>query len=179
MKNKLIKFLDSFIEFFRKFPVLKKIPKSFYRFFIIGLSVFVLDLIIFSFLFHVLGLKSKLDIIELTPKVLVKFNYANMISLFLASIYGYIANKTWSFEDKGDNVASQFSKYVLVAAINFLINNTIFGLLIYEIFSDPNNVLITSISKVLATSFQTISSYILYKYIVFRADKEVISESTV
>lgn len=167
--------LDKLINFARKFPLLNKFPVRFYRFVFVGLSVFALDFTILRIMFDLIKLTQPVDL------VVVKFSVANMISTFCGIVFGYIANRTWSFENKSDNVASQFGKYVGVAIFNFILNNLLFGFLFYNVFAQSglSTQISSSISKVLATSFQVVTSYLGYKYIVFREDKEVISEATI
>lgn len=171
----MAKIFDPIINFFRKFPLLKKIPIKFYRFLVIGLSNFVIDFIIFNILFHVLQIQTKIVLSQELSAVLF---LANIISVAIASVFGYYFNRSWTFENKSDNVASQYSKYLLVAVVNIFLNNLIFGLLVNKVFAS-NAFAVTTVSKVMATSFQVISSYLLYKYVVFRQDKETISEATV
>jgi putative flippase GtrA len=170
---KILNIVDKLIEFARKFPILNKFPVNFYRFVFVGCTSFLIDFIIFRFLFDLLNLELRFfDLISA----------ANVISVACATVYGYILNKRWSFEDKADNVATQFSKYALVAILNNSLNNVFFGLFFYKIFQETfifNKVVTSSISKMLATSFQTVTSFVAYKYFVFPEEKEVMSETTV
>lgn len=172
---------DKLIEFARKFPVLNKIPVSFFKFVVVGLTVFLIDFVIFNILFHGLQFQAKWTAWQITDQIALIISFPNLLSVAIASIFGYILNKNWSFENKEDQVASQFSKYLGVAVFNNLINNLIFGFLLYSVFANVtlDIKLVTTICKVLATSFQVITSYIAYKYVVFREDKEVVSESLV
>jgi putative flippase GtrA len=177
MKN----LIEKLIEFARKFPILKLFPVKFYRFVIVGLTVFAIDLAIFSFLFHVLKFQSTINLFQLFENFDIVFSLPNIVSVSLASIFGYIINKNWSFEDNSDNVSSQFGKYLAVAIFNNVINQIVFGVFFYGVFANsPMAETIKSlICKVIATSFQTVTSFVAYKYFVFTEDKEVISETTV
>jgi putative flippase GtrA len=172
--------LDNLIAFLRKFPILKKFPVNFYRFVVVGLTVFVIDFILFNTLYHLLGFQTKLDLFNVGTTV-VAISLPNLLSVAISTVVGYILNKTWSFENKSDNVASQFSKYVAVAIFNNTLNNVIFGLLLYNVFTqtDFHTVIETTVAKILATSFQVVSSYLLYKFVVFKEEKEVVSEALV
>lgn len=170
--------IDLLIDYARKFPFLNKIPVNFYRFVVVGLCNFVVDFIVLSVLFHIFGMQGQFKLLDITENVSVSFFYANIFAVIASTTMGYILNKTWSFEDTADNVASQFSKYALVAVINLILNNIMFGILMNEIFADVDKIfIITSGSKIVATSFQVVTSYVLYKFIVFRQDTEVISET--
>lgn len=179
MITSLGKFFDRVIEFARKFPVLKKIPINFYKFVIVGLTVFIIDFIIFNLIFHILGIQARIVLWQISDHIAIVFSLPNIISVALASVFGYILNKKWSFENTSDQVASQFGKYLAVAVFNNLINNAIFGFLLYNVFASFtwDLKIITTICKILATSFQVITSYILYKFVVFREEKEVLSEA--
>lgn len=172
MKSLVAKF-NALIELTQKLPVLSILSVKFYKFFIVGCTVFVIDFIIFRFLF---------DVIELRTRFFDLISLANLISVACSTVFGYYLNRTWSFENDADNVAAQFSKYAVVAILNNSLNNVFFGFFFYRLFNETGiiNLVITStVSKILATSFQAVSSFLAYKYIVFREEKEVLSETTV
>ncbi len=177
----LFRFFDLLINFARSLPLLKRIPINFYRFVCVGVTGFLVDAIFFNIFFFMLGIDFRLDIIRFTPELGISFALANVMAVAIGTVYGYIANRNWSFENSDDNVAAQFSKYVGVAIINNILNNILFGVIFFDVFSKINidQRLSAVFSRVLATSFQVVTSYILYKFVVFRKDKEVISETLV
>jgi putative flippase GtrA len=170
--------LNQLINFLRKFPILKLISVDFYRFFIVGISNFFIGYTVNNVLYHLVGIQGFYRI-PLTEDISLSFVYAYVIAVIAATVWGYILNKYWSFEDEGDNVASQFGKYFGVSTFNFLLNQILYGIILYEIITfEPKTLLITSVAQISSTSFQMISSYFLYKYVVFTTDTEVISEAT-
>lgn len=179
--NYYLRQIDRLIVFVRKFPLLGKVPVNFYRFFTVGVTTFILDFITLHLFQYPLGVSGRWDIWQFSETFTLSFSHANMISVVLGSILGYYLNKTWSFEDSRDNVASQYSKYLTVAIINSILNNIFYGLLHYEVFLPAGwtDLLSSSVSKFLSTSFQVITSYLFYKFIIFRTDEEVLSEATI
>lgn len=177
----ITRFFDSAIAFARQFPVLNKVPVSFYKFFVVGSTGFVFDFILFNILYYVVRFQTSVQLIQFSENFTLTIVLANITAVALGSIIGYILNRNWSFESKSDNVASQYGKYLLVAVCNNLINNLIFGLIIFELLTGDQRgqFVFTSGAKILATSFQVVTSYFLYKFVVFRADKEVVSEAFV
>lgn len=180
--SKLANLLNNLIDLTQRLPLLKLLPVNFYRFFVVGVTVFVIDYTFFNIFFFALGLQTKFTLINITDDIALAFSLANMCSVAISTVVGYQLNKHWSFENDSDNVATQFSKYVAVALFNNIFNNVFFGILFYEVFAESAlvNVRVTAtVSKVLSTAFQAITSYIAYKYVVFRDEKEVISEAMV
>lgn len=171
--RKSINYLNALIELTQTLPGFKLLSVKFYKFVVVGCSVFVLDFLIFRILF---------DLFEVRTRFFDLISLANLISVGIATVFGYYLNRTWSFENDADNVAAQFSKYALVAILNNSLNNVFFGFFFYQLFNETGlvNLVVTStVSKVLATSFQAVTSFLAYKYIVFQDEKEVLSETTV
>lgn len=169
--------LDRCIDFARKFPVLNRVSVRFYRFFFVGASGFVFSAIIFNFFYFIVGIQSRIEILEI-GSILLAFSVANIIAESLGAVYGYTANKIWAFEDKGDNVTAQFSKYLLAAVVNNILNNIFFGFIFITLMGEPDSAILAAIAKFISTAFQAFSSFFFYKYFVFTSDKEVISEAT-
>jgi putative flippase GtrA len=174
--------LNKLIDLTQKIPLLKLLPVSFYRFLVVGVIGFIIDFTLFNLFFYLFNIRQTITVASLTEEIDIIFSVANVMAVILSAVIGYALNKIWSFGDKSDNVASQLSKYIGVTVFNMSLNNVFFGLLFYELFQQDAIVTIaitSSVSKILSTGFQAISSYLAYKYIVFREDKEVISEATV
>lgn len=180
-QNRAVVIIDKIIAFIRRIPPFGRLPVNFYRFFIVGITGFLFDFIVLQIAYFGFGVRERWTIWQITEEVVLAFSIANIISVFLGAIFGYILNKFWSFEDnQTDNVTAQFTKYLLVAIVNGILNNIFFGLLYYEVFSSwglPSFISL-SIAKFLSTSFQVVTSYLMYKYVIFVKDKEVITEST-
>jgi|GEM_PF-3301213 len=168
-----VKVLDFFARIALMLPVIKKLPLNFIRFFIVGSADFLFELLLLLFL---------VDIVHLPLIPILSVIYLpNLLTTIVGSFTGYTLNKAWSFEDNTDNVAKQFGKYVAVVIFNIALNNIFFGFWFGTVFSSltDNVVLSSTAAKILATSFQVITSYLAYKHIVFRKDKEVLTEVTV
>ncbi|MFW5702430.1 MAG: GtrA family protein [Candidatus Dojkabacteria bacterium] len=173
--------VNKLIDLTQKIPLLKILPVKFYRFAVVGGTGFIFDFIILQIFYFGVGVDERIEIIRITDEVTISFAAANILSVVIGSFFGYILNKYWSFEDKsGENVASQFSKYLMVAIVNGILNNIFFGLLLYEFFLPLGlrEFFATSIAKVFSTSFQAVTSYVMYRYVIFKSEEEVISEAT-
>lgn len=124
--------------------ILNKIPKSFYRFVIIGGSATLLDFIIYMII------SNYLDI-----------NISKMMSTGLASIYSFILNKKWTFADERKLSSSVVVKYIMVQIINILVN-TGMNSLVFGITS------LKIVSFVIATGVSMMVNYILQRLVVFK-----------
>lgn len=174
MINKILAMVDKLIDRLRTLPILGKIPVNFYRFAVVGSSGFIVDFIIFNILYHIFFIRGAIPIVQITPEFTFSISIANILAVAVGSIYGFLLNKTWSFSNKSKKFAKQYSQYLLVAIINNLVNNLIFGTLMFGVFTADQRTqfLFTTPAKVLATSFQVFTSYALYKLVVFKPEKE-------
>lgn len=124
--------------------ILYKIPKSFYRFVIIGGSATILDFIIYMVISNYLGI-----------------GISKMLSTALASIYSFILNKKWTFVDESKLSSSKVIKYILVQVVNILVNtgmnSIVFGFTGLKI-----------VSFVIATSVSMMVNYLLQRLVVFK-----------
>jgi len=125
--------------------------KEFIRFFIIGVSTFIVDFGILTFLIYT---------VDFNPTWLGIFSGANVISTFIAITLSYTFNRFWSFGATEQSVIYQGGKYIAVFSITYLLNNLIFGGFIIVGVSPE-------IAKLFVTFLQMIWSYFMYKYIVF------------
>jgi putative flippase GtrA len=157
--------------------IIKKIKETFLsprfiKFFVTGTSVFIFDLTIFT-----IGTKLGLQTLV-----------ANSISIVFAIILNYTINRFWVFQSKTKEVGVEFGKFLGVQVINFIQNNLlvlIFSQIALNVFllniftalpftidfinsflsNSENNKLI---AKVLATSIQIVTSFVLYRMLVFK-----------
>lgn len=157
--------------------ILEKIKKTFFtprylKFFVTGLTAFLTDFLIFR-----AGIRAGL------PTLL-----ANTISVGIAIIVNYTINRLWVFESKEKKVALEFGKFLLVQVINYVMNT---GLLLLFVAVKVNDVLFGVLDSVIptlsekltfimgeegnqllakfaATSIQLVTSFLLYKFIVFK-----------
>jgi len=154
----MLKLFDELIHFVRKFPVFNKLPLNFYKFFIVGSTGVVINISIFNILYYILNFK-----LELFDFIIM----ANVVSTLLTTIYGYVLNKSWSFEDKSPDITKQFSKYLILAIINNTLNAIMVGILTAK-KCGPSSCLPPTLAIIIATAMLTISNYFLYKLIVFK-----------
>ena len=122
--------------------------KSQARFLVVGGSSTLLDFIIYMLL------SSKLNI------TISKFS-----SMMISSVYAFLINKNWTFNNKNKTTFILAFKYVLCVCINIFVNTTSNTLL----FNITRNKII---SFVIATSIAMVLNYTIQKRIVFRGGRK-------
>lgn len=121
--------------------------KSQARFLVVGGSSTLLDFIIYMLL------STKLNI-----------TISKFISMTVSSIYSFLINKNWTFNNKNKITFILTFKYILCVFINIFVNTTSNTL----IFNLTNNKII---SFLFATGIAMIVNYIIQKKIVFKEDQ--------
>ena len=121
--------------------------KSQARFLVVGGSSTLLDFIIYMLL------STKLNI-----------TISKFISMTVSSIYSFLINKNWTFNNKNKITFILTFKYILCVFINIFVNTTSNTL----IFNLTNNKII---SFLFATGIAMIVNYTIQKKIVFKEDK--------
>lgn len=121
--------------------------KSQARFLVVGGSSTLLDFIIYMLL------STKLNI-----------TISKFISMTVSSIYSFIINKNWTFNNKNKITFILTFKYILCVFINIFVNTTSNTL----IFNLTNNKII---SFLFATGIAMIVNYTIQKKIVFKEDQ--------
>lgn len=161
--------------------IIKKIKDTFFtprfiKFFITGVTAFAID-----FSLYTVGIKAGLPIL-----------LANSISIAISIIVNYTINRFWVWQSKEKKVALEFGKFILVQGFNFLANNLFLLLFIAINVSaivlniagfiseklqetlgfiegeDGNKLL----AKFFATSIQLVTSFLFYKFFVFKVKKK-------
>lgn len=122
--------------------------KSQVRFLVVGGSSTLLDFIIYMLL------STKLNI-----------TISKFFSMIISSIYAFLINKNWTFNNKNKTTFILAFKYVLCVCINIFVNTTSNTLL----FNITRNKII---SFVIATSIAMVLNYTIQKRIVFRGGKK-------
>lgn len=94
----------------------------------------------------------------------------NVIAFTVAVINSYVLNKKYTFNDSGADVASQFTKFVLISLIGLVVNTAIvFGITTYI---DPlfglGDGLWANGAKIVATAVALVWNFIGYKLWAFR-----------
>lgn len=121
--------------------------KSQARFLVVGGSSTLLDFIIYMLL------STKLNI-----------TISKFISMTVSSIYSFLINKNWTFNNKNKITFILTFKYILCVFINIFVNTTSNTL----IFNLTNNKII---SFLFATGIAMIVNYTIQKKIVFKEDQ--------
>lgn len=99
---------------------------------------------------------------------------ANLISVFLAIVSNFILNKYWTFRDKSEKVAQQWTQYFILNFITFILNQIITSFfafhvaIIAAIFGSQKD----NIAKVLAIGIILFLNFAGSKLLVFRKAEE-------
>lgn len=95
---------------------------------------------------------------------------ANLVSVFLAIVSNFILNKYWTFRDKSEKVAQQWSQYFLLNAFTFVLNQIVTSFFAFRV-----PIIITlfgaqadNIAKVLAIGIILFVNFAGSKLLVFR-----------
>lgn len=157
--------------------ILQKIKSTFFtvrylKFAVTGITAFVIDFTIFSYL-----IKSGRH--EL---------FANSISIPVSIVVNYLVNRFWVWDSKEKQVAMEFGKFLSVQGVNFVLNNLF---LLLFIWINISNIVLTItdfisptiteligfiegedgnklLAKFTATGIQMITSFLFYKFFVFK-----------
>lgn len=135
--------------------------KQFQKFFIIGISAFIVD-------FALLALV--ILIFSIPPEEHLKQTLANLFSSGVAIVFNYTIQRYWAFESKNKNVASEAGKFLGVHAFNLVVYQSI-------LFTAINYFFPAWLAKILVTGMQIISSFLLYKFFVFNTKDKVTDET--
>lgn len=161
--NKSIDFLISLINLiektslYKRSTIVQKVHKvvsslQFIRFFIIGISTFVLDFVLLSLI---------IVLFQIPSDEHLKQTLANITSSAVAIVVNYTIQRNWAFESKNKNVAKEAGKFIAVHIFNLITYQTL-------LFSVVNYFLPAWLTKIIVTAVQIISSFVLYKVFVFK-----------
>lgn len=95
----------------------------------------------------------------------IDISVSKCISMIAASIFSFIFNKKWTFENTDNTDIIQISKYIFCQLINIAINTTV-NSICYGISKSK------LLAFVVATGCAMIVNYILQKLIVFKEVKK-------
>ncbi len=146
---------------------MKYFNNKFVKFFITGLTGFMIDLIVLSIIstlffqgknFSVLGIIS-----------LPKF-----ISSLVALIFVFFVNRSWVFKSDSQKIHKQAIKFIIVCIFNVFLSSILYNIfylilepIIINEFNLSNSILII-FSSITTEALKMISSFFLYKKIVFK-----------
>lgn len=144
-------------------PLANKVPMSFYKFFISGVTAFIADTIVLNIFIHfVFGEDIRfLDVLSVS-----KF-----IAASVGIVVGFVMNRNWSFRHKKDTAATknQAMRYGVVFVVNLVLASLIFPLYKDLLTSAgiPDELTATA-ANILTTSNIMFVSYSLYRVFVFK-----------
>jgi len=138
---------------------IERLINQFSKFIVIGVLNTAIDFAILNFLMWWTGIYDGKQIILL-----------NVISFSIAVINSYFWNKFWTFRDRDNVDAKEFSQFIAVTLVGLIINSSIVYLI--TTFIDPmfgmNKELWANFAKVMATGLSLIWNFVGYKFIVFK-----------
>jgi putative flippase GtrA len=130
---------------------------QFSKYFIVGISAVVIDMITLVIFKEYLGIK---------PVIAVIINQALLI------FYVFYMNKHWSFKEKG-GTRRQMMRFSVVVAFNYCFSVAAMYAFNHKLNFDYRLVRLASIALAVCWNF------FLYKYWVYASDKEQLPESTI
>jgi len=90
--------------------------KEFQKFFVIGISTFVLDFTL---------LQIFLRVFNITPGDHTSETFANIGSSLVAIAVNYVLQRSWAFQSKNKNIVKESSKFFLVQGLNLILFQTV------------------------------------------------------
>jgi putative flippase GtrA len=145
---------------------MRYLSSTFVRYFVVGLSTFILD-------YGLLFVLSKLG---------MKESLANVFSVLIAAIYSFFMHNYWSFSAGNNYKLKKSLRYIVVTIINYLLNIFIFYTLydileieriIFNIFSIQGDLVPSGLlTKMLITGLMMCWNYFIFKYWVFRKESK-------
>ena len=154
MRQKIINFIDYF------YPPFKKIlPLQTFRYAVCGITNLMLDLSLFYISFHYI---LKENILDLGFVVVKAYNAAFIFAFLISFPAGFLLNKYIVF--KGSYLRSdvQLVRYILIVAVNLLLNYAILNLLVQYMHFYP------TIAKAFAIVIIVTFSYLSQKHFTFK-----------
>lgn len=139
----------------KKFIKLIK-SREFAKFFVVGISAFVLDFLLLQFFIKLFNIPESNNLEQ---------TLANIGSVAISVSYNFFIQKVWAFKSKNRSVG-EAGKFISVHFFNLVVYQTIF-------FSVVNFFLPSWLSKIIVTSVQIFSSFLLYKFFVFKKQDDV------
>ena len=112
------------------------------------------------------GISTSIDfIIYMIVSNYININIAKIISMTIASVYGFFANKKWTFSNKEKTNLNQISKYIFGQVVNITVNTTT-NYIVFELTG------IKILSFIIATGVAMIVNYLFQNYIVFKEEEK-------
>jgi putative flippase GtrA len=157
MRKKIIAFIDFF------YPPFKKIvPEQTFRYAVCGGSNMLLDIFLFYISFNFILNKK---IADLGFIVLKPYNAALIMAFCITFPVGFLLNKYIVFNTSYLRGHVQLFRYMLIVALNLLLNYLILNLLIQYLHFFP------TIAKIFATVIIVTFSFLSQKHFTFKVKK--------
>jgi putative flippase GtrA len=157
MRKKIIAFIDFF------YPPFKKIvPEQTFRYAVCGGSNMLLDIFLFYISFNFILNKK---IVDLSFIVLKPYNAALVMAFCITFPVGFLLNKYIVFNTSYLRGHVQLFRYMLIVALNLLLNYLILNLLIQYLHFFP------TIAKIFATVIIVTFSFLSQKHFTFKVKK--------
>jgi putative flippase GtrA len=157
MRKKIIAFIDFF------YPPFKKIvPEQTFRYAVCGGSNMLLDIFLFYISFNFILNKK---IADLSFIVLKPYNAALVMAFCITFPVGFLLNKYIVFNTSYLRGHVQLFRYMLIVALNLLLNYLILNLLIQYLHFFP------TIAKIFATVIIVTFSFLSQKHFTFKVKK--------
>lgn len=159
MRRKIIAFIDFF------YPPFKRImPEQTFRYAVCGGSNMLLDIFLFYISFNFILQKKILDLgfIALKP-----YNAALGMAFCISFPTGFLLNKYIVFSTSYIRGHIQLLRYMLIVALNLLLNYLLLNLMVQYFHFYP------TISKIFATIIIVTFSFLSQKHFTFRAKKNL------
>ena len=157
MRKKIIAFIDFFYPPFKRF-----VPLQTFRYAVCGGSNMLLDIFLFYISFNFILNKQIVDLgfVSLKP-----YNAALCMAFCITFPLGFLLNKYIVFNTSYLRGHVQLFRYMLIVALNLLLNYLILNLLIQYLHFFP------TIAKIFATIIIVTFSFLSQKYFTFKVKK--------
>ena len=156
------------IDFF--YPPFKRIlPIQTFRYAVCGGSNMVLDLFLFYFSFNFIFHQQVVDLGFIAVKA---YNAALIVSFFVTFPVGFLLSKYIVFDGSSLKSSIQLFRYLLIVAINLVLNYAILNVLVQYLHLYP------TIAKMFAIVIIVTFSYLSQKHFTFRSDTKTVSDKS-
>ncbi len=143
---------------------------QFFRFFVVGIVNFIVDISVFSFLIYFFPFGKDVVIFTFFSIVVTLFSVFKFISFLTANINSFFLNRIWTFGSSNKNtVGLEYVLFLFVSLIGVFINVVVFSYVFgYMDRFFNNSFLIANLSAVLGSFFAMVWNFFGYKILVFK-----------
>lgn len=138
----------------------------FVKFFISGVSAFLVDLVILNLVSYIFFEGGNYSLFELV-------SVPKLVSASIALLFNFYLNRRWVFQVESTSATRQGVKFIAVAFLNLIVASIFFDIyheIVAQFFSNGalTPALINTISNFASEATKMIFSFVLYKYFVFK-----------